>query len=127
MAISSLGVRSPCYIYIASHIFPPNLLQGRRKVSKILGVGRVVINIVGIICPLIELGLTDLPESGGRVLPPWFQRLCAKMHHRSNLIGTKDRWISLENLILIEISFALFSKDYSTVLKIHKGLFFGTY
>ena len=27
-------------------------------------------DVVGIICPLVEIGLTDLPKSGGTMAPP---------------------------------------------------------
>ena len=41
-------------------------IQGRRKVYKSEGASN---NVVGIICPLIEIRLTYLPEFGGS-LPP---------------------------------------------------------
>ena len=41
--------------------------QGRRKVWKFVGEG-ISSNVVGIIWPKVEIGLTDLPKSGG---PPW--------------------------------------------------------
>ena len=42
-------------------------MQGRRKVLK-SGVARS--NVVGIMCPpLVEIGLTDLPKTGGHMPP----------------------------------------------------------
>ena len=38
-----------------------NSIQGRRKVWKSGGAN---CNVVGIICPLVQIGLTDLPKSG---------------------------------------------------------------
>ena len=51
--------------------FPNNLtsLQGYRKVKKFGGANS---NVVGIVCPspLIVIGLTDLPRTGGPLAPP---------------------------------------------------------
>ena len=41
-----------------------------RAVGRSENLGRQVNNVVGITCPLVEIGLTDLPKSGGVMVPP---------------------------------------------------------
>ena len=47
-------------------------------------------DVVGIICPIVEIWLTDLPKSGGRTLPPpdRFRHPCCKLSNNNRVIVT---------------------------------------
>ena len=64
--------------------------KGSDRVAEGLKIRGASSDVVGIICPIVEIGLTDLPKSGGRTLPrpDRFRHPCCKLSNNNRVIVT---------------------------------------
>ena len=64
--------------------------KGSDRVAEGLKIRGASSDVVGIICPIVEIGLTDLPKSGRRTLPrpDRFRHPCCKLSNNNRVIVT---------------------------------------